>query len=150
MHVEMHIRVHIHVHTYTCVCVCVCVCVHLFIIIYHLQQRRLQNSPEGPSCWQCMARLEYIRVCVCVCEGGGGLKGACIHACGHAYTRTHTCVCVYVFVCVCVCVCVCALIYHNLSPSTEETPRFFRRALLLAVHGSTTRCSQCSPLLHSQ
>ena len=56
--------IHTCAHIYMCVCVCMCLCVcvcvrvHLFIIIYHLQQRRLQDSSEGPSCWQCLARQQ--------------------------------------------------------------------------------------------
>ena len=51
-------------YTYMCTYIHLCVCV--CALIYHLQQRRLQDSPEGPSCWQCMVRHVYIRVCVWV------------------------------------------------------------------------------------
>ena len=126
MHVEMHIRVHIHVHT-----VCVCVCA----LIYHNLSPSTEETPRFSRTALLLAVHGSTCIHTCVWVGvRGGLKGACILACGHAYTLTHTCphiymcVCVYVFVCVCVCA--CALVYHNLSPSTEETPRFFRRALL--------------------
>ena len=79
-------------------------------LIYHsFSPSRLLDSPEGPSCWQCMARHVYIRVYMCVCEGADGGLHTCMWKCIYAYT--YMCTHIHIM-CVCVCVHLFIIIYH--------------------------------------